>query len=57
MNDPELIRTAIKAVHGCDFSHAETATVTELWEGKLVWTGEVEVFDLVAHPKADQAFA
>lgn len=57
MNDPALLRTAIRAVHGCDSAHVETTKVTELWEGQLVWTGDVEVFDLVAHPLAQQAFA
>ena len=57
MNDPKLLRTAIRAVHGCDSTHVETTQVTELWEDQLVWTGDVEVFDLIAHPKAEQAFA
>jgi len=57
MNDPALLQTAIRAVHGCDSAHVETAKVTELWEGLIVWQGEVEVFDLAGHPQASQAFA
>ena len=29
----------------------------EVFEGKTVWKGEVEIFDLTGHPKAKRAYA
>lgn len=57
MNDIPLLQRAIRAVHGCESSHAWTASVTEAWEGEIVWTGSVEIFTLTGHPKAGEAFA
>ena len=31
--------------------------VTEIFQGEIVWAGEVEVFDLIGHPKAKRAYA
>lgn len=60
MPAPEYIRKlqgAIRAVHGCGSRHVSTAPVTEYFEGKLAWTGEVETFDLQGHPKAQRCHA
>jgi len=34
----------------------DSVTVTEVFYGKTLWNGEVEVFDLTGHPKAKRAF-
>ena len=47
---------AITAMHGCDCSHLETSTVIEQIEGKTIWSGKVETFDLEGHEAATQAF-
>lgn len=31
--------------------------VTEVFKGKTLWQGDVEVFDLTDHPKAKRAYA
>lgn len=51
------LKHAIKQVHGCDSTHVETVPVTEKFRGKIVWEGEVEVFNLAGHPKAKRAYA
>lgn len=47
---------AITAMHGCDCSHLETARVHEMMDGKTVWQGNVEVFELTGHPEAKAAY-
>ena len=51
------VRYAIKQLHGCESKHVQTVPVTELFQGKIVWDGEVEVFDLMGHAKAKKAYA
>ena len=48
---------ALHEAHGSVASHVETVPVKEVFRGKTLWEGEVEVFDLVGHPKAKRAFA
>lgn len=55
--DFEEMRTAIRAVHGCDSEHVESIPVTEVFRGQVAWNGVVEVFRLRGHPKAKRAFA
>lgn len=51
------LRAAIRQLHGCQAYHAETVSVTESFQGEVVWQGEVEVFNLRGHPKAERAYA
>ena len=37
--------------------YRETVPVHEIFQGQTVWKGEVEVFDLAGHPKANRAYA
>jgi len=53
----EALRDAIRRTHGCDSRHVETVPVHEAFEGKTVWDGCVEVFDLVGHPMTSQGYA
>jgi hypothetical protein len=48
---------AIRHLHGCEARWVESVPVHETHEGKTVWDGEVQVFDLVGHPKATRAYA
>src|SRR5438309_2132051 len=50
MNYVERLQEAIRKSHGCESVHHGTVPVTEWFEGKIVWQGEVEVFDLIGHP-------
>ena len=51
------LKEAIYKGHGCDSEHIESVPVTEQSEGKVDWAGTVEVFRLIAHPKAKRAYA
>lgn len=51
------LKEAIRATHGCGSRHFTTVPVTEKFRGKIAWQGEVEVFDLINHPKAQLCYA
>ena len=42
----EELESAVLKIHGCEATHVETISVKEIYLGKPVWSGEVEVFDL-----------
>jgi hypothetical protein len=46
----EELQEAIRAIHGCESRHVATSHVTEVFEGELAWTGEVETFESTGHP-------
>src|SRR5207249_7959043 len=41
----------------CFSKHVSTVPVHETFEGKTVWQGEVEVFDLIGHLTANRCYA
>ena len=51
------VQTAIQHLHNCGAVYRETVPVHEVFRGKTVWQGDVEVFDLNGHPKAKRAYA
>ena len=53
----EKLRDAIRRLHGVDSTHVESVPIKETFEGKTVWEGIVEVFELHGHPKAPKAYA
>lgn len=55
-NLDELARI-IEDLHGAKPMHVETVPVTERFQGQTVWEGDVEVFDLENHPKANRVYA
>ena len=60
MSDPVYIahlQAVFKKLHGCEAKHIETVPVIERFKGKTVWEGDVEVFDLIGHPKAKRGYA
>jgi len=60
MIDPKYESALVKGfadLHGCKAKHVETVPVIERWQGKTVWEGEVEVFDLIGHPEASRGYA
>lgn len=48
---------AIRRLHDCEATYLETVQVIETFQGQTVWEGEVEVFDILGHPKAKRAYA
>jgi hypothetical protein len=53
----EELRRAIHALHGVEATHHESVPVKEVFQGKTVWDGIVEVFHLKGHPETDRAYA
>jgi hypothetical protein len=45
------------SLHGATATHVESVPVKEVFEGKTIWDGVVEVFDLQGHQKATRAYA
>ena len=44
-------------MHGVESRWVESVTVDETFEGAQVWKGEVQLFELVGHPKAALCYA
>ena len=51
------LRDVIRHLHGAEATHIESVPVKEEFQGKTVWEGIVEVFDLHGHPKAARVYA
>jgi hypothetical protein len=51
------LEQAFRKLYQCGTKYVETVPVIETWQGKTVWEGDVEVFDLVGHPKAKRGYA
>jgi hypothetical protein len=51
------IQVAVSQLHNCGATHVETVPVREIFRGKTIWHGNVEVFDLHGHAKAKRAYA
>ena len=57
MTPIEELRETIHKLHGVKATHIESVPVKEVFQGKTVWDGIVEVFHLEGHPKTDTAYA
>jgi hypothetical protein len=53
----EELKVAIRYLHGGEATHVESVPVKETFQGKTVWEGIVEVFDLRGHPAASRVYA
>jgi hypothetical protein len=51
------LRDVILRLHGAEATHIDSVPVTESFQGKTVWQGIVEVFELRDHPKANLVYA
>ncbi|MGA8145654.1 MAG: hypothetical protein WB987_17345 [Candidatus Acidiferrales bacterium] len=51
------LRDVIRRLHGVEAKHVESVPVKETFQGKTVWDGVVEVFELIGHPKAPKVYA
>jgi hypothetical protein len=51
------LRGAIRRLHGLQAVHLRTVPLTEQFEGKILWQGEVETFSVSGHPQASLCFA
>lgn len=53
----EQLQSVIPHLHACKSSWVDTVPVREVFRGKTVRQGDVEVFDLIGHPKAKRCYA
>jgi hypothetical protein len=51
------LRTVIKRLHGVESKHIESVAIKETYQGRTVWEGVVEVFELIGHPTATRLYA
>ena len=51
------LQIAVERLFKCPATFSETVPIREEVDGKVVWEGEVKVFDLVGHPKARRCYA
>ena len=52
----EELRDVIRRLHGVESRHLESVPIKETFQGRTVWEGIVEVFELVGHPKAPKVY-
>jgi hypothetical protein len=50
------LRDVIRHLHGAEATHVESVPITETFQGRTVWQGVVEVFELRGHPHARKAY-
>jgi hypothetical protein len=53
----ERIKQVIFHLHKVDSEHASSVPVEEQFQGRTIWKGIVEVFNLIRHPKAKRCYA
>ena len=52
----QALQHAIRKAHGCRSLHVASVPVKEVFQGKTMWDGTVEVFDLIGHAKAEVCY-
>jgi hypothetical protein len=57
VNYIDELRDVIRRLHGVESTHVESVPIKEVFQGKTVWDGIVEVFELHGHPKAPKIYA
>ncbi len=53
----QMLQEAIRKGYSCEPNHVASVPVKEVFQGKTVWKGTVEVFGLDCHPKARLVYA
>jgi hypothetical protein len=51
------LQDVIRRLHGVESKHVESVPVKETFQGKTVWDGIVEVFELIGYPKVSRLYA
>jgi hypothetical protein len=51
------LQDVIRRLHGAESRHLKSVPVKEAFQGKTVWEGIVEVFELIGHPRASRVYA
>ena len=51
------LQIAVQQLFNCEATFSKGVPIREEVNGKIVWEGEVKVFDLIGHPKARRCYA
>ena len=51
------LQRIVSEIHGCESVHFVTVRVREVIVDRVVWEGDVEVFEVIGHPRAQRCFA
>ena len=57
MSAIDELREVIRKLHGVESAHVGSVPVKETFQGRTVWEGVVEVFELIGHPTAGRLHA
>ena len=57
MTNIQELGNVIHRLHGAKAHHLESVPVKESFQGRTVWDGIVEVFQLTGHPQTDKVYA
>ncbi len=57
MHELKELRLAVDRLHECKARHLHSVPVKEVSQGKTVWDGIVEVFELSGHSQARRCYA
>ena len=52
----EALEDAINKGYGCKSKHLKTVPTKLTHDGVIIWDGEVEVFEIIGHPKAKKCY-
>jgi len=52
----EELQATFLRLHNCTAKYVESVSVLEEFQGETVWQGDVEVFELLDHPKAKMGY-
>lgn len=50
------LQAVFAKLHNCEAEYVETVPIVEEFQGKTIWQGDVEVFDIRGHPKATRGY-
>jgi hypothetical protein len=53
----EELHDVIRRLHAVESRHISSVPVKEIFQGRTVWEGVVEVFELIEHPSATKLYA
>jgi hypothetical protein len=53
----EELRDVIRRLHGVESKHVGSVPIKETFQGRTIWDGCVEVFELIGHQNASKLYA
>jgi hypothetical protein len=54
---PNELKQAVERMHDCSAVFVQSVPIRERFKRRMVWEGVVNVFELIGHPTATQAYA